>query len=201
MLVIMALATTFMTTPLLSVFYRAAEIEAMVSAAEGADASASPEGPRKYRILVSVARSALAHELVHTAMRLARDADEDAEIVLLRVLRLPGSAYRAGPRAQQELARRASQSLRPLVQLVEGAGYDAVPVVVAASNIADAIVTEAKTRQPDLVLLGWHRSLWGNRLLGGAVGEVLRGGWRGGGRVGGPQSRGGAPPQTSQDLV
>ncbi|MDQ1396893.1 MAG: hypothetical protein QOG64_2152, partial [Acidimicrobiaceae bacterium] len=113
-------------------------------------------------------------ELVHTAMRLARDNDERAEIVLMRVVRMPGSAYRAGPRTQEQLMRRASEMLRPLAQLVEGAGYDVVPVVVPGQNVADAILTEAKARRPDLVLLARHRTLWGNQLLGGAVGEVLR---------------------------
>ena len=183
MLVVMALLTTFMTTPLLSLFYRAEELEEMSAAAEGEEAGEAREGegadgadrgPRRFRILVPIAKGATAHELVHTAMRLARDSDEHAEIILLRVAQLPGSAYRAGPRYQEQLVRRASQVLRPLVQLVEGAGYQAVPVVVPARDVAGAIVNEAKARRPDLVLLGWHRSLWGNRLLGGAVGEVLR---------------------------
>src|SRR4051812_15824825 len=138
MLVVMALVTTFMTTPLLSRFYRSEDLQQASAEQDGdggtedagdADGAA---GSRKYRILVPISKGATGHELVHTAMRLARDSDEAAEIVLLRVVTLPGSAYRAGPRVQEDLVRRASQVLRPLVQLVEGAGYDAVPVVVTA---------------------------------------------------------------------
>ena len=60
-----------------------------------------------------VISSAAAHELVHTAMRLARDHQEDAQLILLKVVRLPGSAYRAGPLAQEQLVNKAHDALRP----------------------------------------------------------------------------------------
>jgi Kef-type K+ transport system membrane component KefB/nucleotide-binding universal stress UspA family protein len=172
MLVIMALVTTFMTTPALTRIYKPEELAEM--AAEGEGDSNDAESPRMFRILVPIANPSVGHELVHTALRLAREEGELAQITLLRVVQLPGSAYRAGPRAQQSRLERATESLRPLVQLIEGAGHQAVPLVVPAGDVADAIVRVASERSPDLVLIGWHRSLWGNRLLGGAVGEVLR---------------------------
>jgi nucleotide-binding universal stress UspA family protein len=49
-----------------------------------------------------------------------------------------------------------------------------VPLVIPAPSPADAIVQVANQRQPDLVLLGWRRSTFGRRLMGGSVGEVLR---------------------------
>jgi Kef-type K+ transport system membrane component KefB/nucleotide-binding universal stress UspA family protein len=169
MLVIMALVTTFMTTPLLSAFYRTEDLERMSAAAEGDDT-----GPRRFQVLVPIAKGAKAAELVHVAMRLARDSDEAAQICLLRIVQLPGSTYRAGPRARERAADRAAQSLKPLVQLIEGAGYDAVPITVTSVHPAETIVRVAKERNVDLVLMGWHRSLWGNRVLGGVVGDVLR---------------------------
>src|SRR5204863_8596265 len=36
------------------------------------------------------------------------------------------------------------------------------------------IARVVEEREPDLVLVGWHRSSFGRRLLGGHVGEVLR---------------------------
>src|SRR5206468_7159171 len=79
MLVIMALVTTFMTTPLLSVFYRSEALEQM---------TADDEGPTPFRVLVPIAKAARAAELVHVAMRLARDADDSIEILLLRGVQL-----------------------------------------------------------------------------------------------------------------
>jgi Kef-type K+ transport system membrane component KefB/nucleotide-binding universal stress UspA family protein len=167
MLVIMALVTTFMTTPLLSIFYRAEELDQM--AAEADDTAVKP-----LQILVPIAKTPRSAELVHVALRMARDADDPIQICLLRTVQLPGSAYRAGPRARESAMDRAAQSLRPLVQLVEGAGHEAVPLTIAARDTADAIARVAKERGIDLVLMGWHRSLWGNRILGGTVGDVLR---------------------------
>jgi nucleotide-binding universal stress UspA family protein len=69
---------------------------------------------------------------------------------------------------------RATESLRPLVQLIEGAGHEAVPIVVPTSDVRRTIIEVTKNREPDLVLLGYARSLWGDRLLGGTVGEILR---------------------------
>src|SRR4051812_39187042 len=99
MLVIMALVTTFMTTPLLSKVYPPEEIDRMIK--EESPDEDEDEGPPRWSILVPIATTSgsRASELVHTAIRLAR-GHEQAQIILLRVLRLPGSAYRSGPLAQ-----------------------------------------------------------------------------------------------------
>ena len=65
-------------------------------------------------------------------------------------MRLPGSAYRAGPNALERVVQRATQTLRPVVQLVEGAGYDAIPVVVTSDSVADAIITADNSLIRDL---------------------------------------------------
>jgi Kef-type K+ transport system membrane component KefB/nucleotide-binding universal stress UspA family protein len=172
MLVIMALVTTFMTTPILSLIYPNNELEEMVAREAGEEEEAGEE--RRWRLLVSVPSPQLGMELVHTAIRLARDEGERAQIILLRVVQLPGSAYRAGPIVQESMVRRATERLRPLVELVEGAGYEAVPLVVPSGSVGDAIERAVRDRTPDLTLLAWHRSPWGRQLLGGTVGDVLR---------------------------
>jgi nucleotide-binding universal stress UspA family protein len=170
-LVIMALVTTFMTTPLLSVFYPPRIIEQMVQDAGGKD---DVEGPQPYRVLIPVSNTSAASGLVLTALQLVREREEKAQIVLLRTVQTPGGAYRAGPRQYEAMLSRAGESLRPLVQLIEGAGHDAVPLVVPTGDIRTTIVDVTKKREPDLVLLGYARSLWSDRLLSGPVGEVLR---------------------------
>jgi Kef-type K+ transport system membrane component KefB/nucleotide-binding universal stress UspA family protein len=171
-LVIMALVTTFMTTPLLSVFYPPRIIEQMAQEAEGREGD--EEGPHPFRVLIPVSKTSSGSDLVVTALQLVREHDEKAQITLLRTVQAPGSAYRAGPRQYEAMLSRAAESLRPLVQLIEGAGHEAVPLVVPTSDVRKAIVDAAKRREPDLVLLGYARSLWGDRLLSGTVGEVLR---------------------------
>ncbi|MGQ0618186.1 MAG: cation:proton antiporter domain-containing protein [Acidimicrobiia bacterium] len=169
MLVIMALVTTFMTTPALSLIYRDHPPEPTDNVVDLTDDHGAPP----YRILVPISKGATGHQLLHAALQLARD-HEEPEIVLLRVVQVPGSSYRAGPRARESLITGAGEGLRPLVQLVEGAGCRAVPVTMATGDVADAIVGEVERRQPSLVLLGWQRPLFGSQILGGVVGEVLR---------------------------
>jgi K+:H+ antiporter len=172
MLVIMALVTTFMTTPLLSLVYPRHEQERMV-AEEGGEEE-DEEGPRPWRVLIPVASAAEGHELAHTALRLARDHEEEAELILLRVVGLPRASYRSGHLTTEAMAERATERLRPLVQMIEGAGATAVPLVVPGSP-SETIIRVADEREPNLVLLGWRRSPFGRRLLGGAVGDVVRG--------------------------
>ena len=170
MLVIMALVTTFMTTPLLSLVYPRHEQERMV--AEETDEE-EDEGQRKWRVLIPIAFAAEGHELVHTALRLARDHEEDTELILLRPVRLPGSAYRSGHLGTEAAVAKATEGLRPLVQMVEGAGAAAVPLAIPGSP-GDTIVRVVEERQPNLVPLSWRRAPFGRRLLGGTVGHVLR---------------------------
>ncbi|MBV9410822.1 MAG: universal stress protein, partial [Acidimicrobiia bacterium] len=170
MLVIMALVTTFMTTPLLSLVYPREEQERMVAEESGEE---EEEGARKWRVLIPIASTAEGHELVHAALRLARDREEDAELILLRPVRLPGSAYRSGHIGTEAAVAKAMESLRPLVQMVEGAGAAAVPLAIAGAP-GDTIVRVAREREPNLVLMFWRRAAFGRRLLGGMAGQVLR---------------------------
>ncbi|MBV8386967.1 MAG: cation:proton antiporter [Acidimicrobiia bacterium] len=169
MLVIMAVVTTFMTTPLLSLVYPRRELERMV--AEESDEE--EEGQRKWRVLIPIASAAEGHELVHTALRLARDHEEDTELILLRPVRLPGSAYRSGHLGTEAAVAKATDALRPLVQMVEGAGATAVPLAIAGSP-GDTVERVVEEREPNLVLMFWRRAPFGRRLLGGTVGHVLR---------------------------
>jgi K+:H+ antiporter len=167
MLVIMALVTTFMTTPLLALLYPADVLDRMIGEAAEDDAEGG------LTILLPIDKPERASDLVGTALRLVRP-DERARLLLLRTVRLPGSAYRAGPRIQESLLSRAQRNLRPLVQMIEAEGHQAVPIVLPTRKPADAIIRLTTERRADLVLMRWHRSLWGERLLTGEVGEVLR---------------------------
>ncbi|MBV8982485.1 MAG: cation:proton antiporter [Acidimicrobiia bacterium] len=170
MLVIMAVLTTFMTTPLLSLVYPRHELERMVAEESGED---EEEGPRKWRVLIPIASAAEGHQLVHMALRLARDREEDAELILLRPVRLPGSAYRSGHLGTESSVAKAMEGIRPLVQMVEGAGATAIPLAIPGSP-GETVVRVASERQPNLVLMFWRQAPFARRLLGGTVGHILR---------------------------
>jgi Kef-type K+ transport system membrane component KefB/nucleotide-binding universal stress UspA family protein len=162
MLVIMALVTTAMTTPILGAIYPRHEQERMI-AEEG---EAATDGV--FRVLVHVPSLAGAYELVHTALSLARHGDEPVELVLLRTYR-PRESGIPGRRGE-----RAAAGLRPLIEFVQGAGVAAVPLVVPTRSVGDTIVRVAEERAPDLVLLSLRKPVFGDRLLGGSLGHVLR---------------------------
>jgi Kef-type K+ transport system membrane component KefB/nucleotide-binding universal stress UspA family protein len=173
MLVIMALVTTFMTTPLLSLVYPRAEQERMVAEEGGEGEGEDEEDQRKWRVLIPIPSAAEGHELVHMALRLARDHEEDTELILLRPVRLPGSAYRSGHLSTEATVAKAMEALRPLVQMVEGAGARAVALATPGSP-GDTVVRVAEERRPNLVLMFWREAPFARRLLGGTVGHVLR---------------------------
>jgi hypothetical protein len=94
-------------------------------------------------------------------------------VVLLRTMVLD-TDLGSGTLATSAAADRASGELRPIVEFVKGAGYDAVPIVVQTSSLAETIVGVTAARQPRLVLMPWREPLFGSGLLHGPVGDVLR---------------------------
>jgi nucleotide-binding universal stress UspA family protein len=168
MLVIMALVTTFMTTPILGMIYPQVEQDRMIAEEGGEE---SDDGV--FRVLVHVPSLDNAFELVHTALSLARNQEQPVQVVLLRTLRATDSAFRSGLRQESRVARSAA-ALRPLVEFVQGAGFTAVPVVVSTRSVGESIVRVATDRTPDLVLMSLRAPVFGGRLLGGSLGHVLR---------------------------
>jgi nucleotide-binding universal stress UspA family protein len=170
MLVIMALVTTFMTTPLLSAVYSREEQERMIAEEGGATEEAEA---RPYTILVPLATMDNAYEQLHNALSISADDGRGVQVILLRVLRLPESFLRSGPGRQEAQTARAVRALRPLVDFVEGAGHDAVPLVIPSEDVAGTINRVAEERQPDLILMSWRKPLFGHRLLDGTLGDVV----------------------------
>jgi Kef-type K+ transport system membrane component KefB/nucleotide-binding universal stress UspA family protein len=172
MLVIMAVATTVMTEPLLALHYPRDVQQQMV--ADSSDDEDEAAQQRRRRILVPLANPRTARDLVGVATALARTQQPPAQLILLRVVELPSSTYRVGPAGQESMVERAATRLRPLVERAEGQGVQAVPLVLASSAVDETVAHVAAARDVDLVLLGRHRAIFGERLLGGTVGQILR---------------------------
>lgn len=163
MLVLMALVTTFMTTPILDRIY-SPEQQAQMVAEEAGEGASEPT----WRVLVHVPNLERAHELVHTAISLAGGQGDRIEVVLLRTVGLGDGVFRTDD------AEQATNSLKPLVEFVKGAGYDAVPLAVPTRSLDQTLVRVAAEHKPNLILLPWRRPLFGSRFLGGSIGAVLR---------------------------
>lgn len=175
MLVIMALVTTYMTTPLLDLVFPRKEQERMVAEETQGDDEGEGEGDDEvWRVLVHLPNLDNAYELVHTALSLAPRQEQRVEVILLRTLQLPETIFGSLALSQDLDTERAVRALRPLVQFVEGGGSHAVPIVVPTDSVAGTIAQVAGERSPDLVLMSWRKSVFGGRLVAGSIGQVLR---------------------------
>ena len=175
MLVIMAVVTTLMTEPALTIYYpREVQRRMVKEETEGGEPDA--EDPRK--ILVAVGDSELNRALTHVATVMAGNGPDDeeagAEVTLLRVVKLSGTEVSHAPRVQDSMLENALDRVRPLQEVVEGAGLSANPVVIAGGHVGETISRVANELDVDLVLMGYHEALFGHQLLGGVVGGVLR---------------------------
>ena len=165
-LVIMALVTTFMTTPLL-VLLRP-DVEPLDDAEAG-------EAGEARRVLVHVASMDNAYELVHTALAAIDTADERIEVVLLRTLHLGDDRLISGAMMDGRAVERARRSLVPLQQFVEGSGATAVPLAVQTTSVSRTVVDVAAARDVDVVLLRSGRSFNAAALRSGTLGRILDG--------------------------
>jgi Kef-type K+ transport system membrane component KefB len=161
MLIIMALVTTVVATPLLEWIY---PVEAM--ARDLVEALEPPARAIEERVLVCVSHAAAAPGLLDVASCLA------AQGARLVALHLVPTGERAGLHLDEE-----EETPAPLLAAAASAaelGVEMTSLSFLSPDPADDICRVAAVQRTDLVLLGSHRPLIGHNALGGTVGAVLR---------------------------
>ena len=178
MLVIMALVTTFMTSPLLEWTYpkRLIRLDIVESEAE-IPIEALPEAYiAQYRILVPVANPAAQKGLLQLATAIAVNNRQPAVVYPLSFIELEEDyGFESSPNEADRLIAEHCQKLEELIATLEPPEIRSYihPIVRISSNVARETAQIAKIEQPDLVLLGWHRPAFSNNRLGGRVGQIL----------------------------
>jgi len=172
MMVLMALVTTFATSPLLEWIYPTSELTRdIVERAEPA-----PEQPVKpakaFTILVCVAYEASGPAMLNVvaplagsrvyALQLVSPADRASFILSQQAEQSPPSSEAATP-------------LTPLLERAKELDLEVRPLSFVSAQPARDICSVAAAKQADLVIIGWHKPVFGAGVLGGTVGEVLRG--------------------------
>jgi Kef-type K+ transport system membrane component KefB len=193
MLVIMALVTTFMTSPLLEWTYPKKSIRlhsqpesdlAFEDERRGM-ARVEPESrtaptPIGYRILVPVANPNTQQGLLQLAASIAQNDRQTASINPLSLIELeedylfqstPFEANRLIDRRLQQL-NKLINTLEPLPQPIETRSMFQ-PIVQIGYDVAQKTAVIAALDRANLVLLGWHRPTFTNNRLGGRVGKIL----------------------------
>ena len=167
MLVMMALITTAMTTPVLELIYPARLIrEATIEPEE--------ERPNRYTVVVPVSLPSAGPGLLDAA-RLLMPAGQEHRIYALHLERATHTSM-----AEQQLdapkdtAGSSAEALGPLLSHAEEVGIDVRPISFVSRDIAGDIRDVARVKGADLVLMGWHKPVLGHSILGGAVSGALR---------------------------
>ena len=192
MLVIMALVTTFMTSPLLEWVYprKSLRLHSQLEPAPSAGmVTPTPSRPivsramltlGGYRILVPVANPNTQTGLLQLATSIAHNDRQSAIINPLSLIELEEDyLFQSTPfEANRQIDRRL-EMLNALIETLEpsatsdGARTTFQPIVQIGFDVAQKTAVIAALDRTDLVLLGWHRPTFRNNRLGGRVAKML----------------------------
>jgi Kef-type K+ transport system membrane component KefB/nucleotide-binding universal stress UspA family protein len=173
MLVIMALTTTFMTSPLVEWTYpkRLLRQQAM-------DAAEAPiiEPAIDYRVLVPVANPQTQKSLIELAVAIAHNPEEMSTVHPLSLIELEEDyLYQSSPAEVERLLTNRRNELQDLIGTIDplSAHNKIQPIVQIGFDVAKKTADLVLLDRPDLVLLGWHRSAFSRDRLGGRVRQIL----------------------------
>lgn len=161
MMVLMAIATTFMTTPVLEWIYpsRLIRREAVGEAAE----------EDEFTVVIPVSLPSSGPELLRAATALAPPSR--SRIYALHLTRAHEQELfgqtRPTPPAEED-------ALQPLLEAAKEAGVTVRPLAFASRDVGEDITAVAHAKAADLVLMGWHQPVLSESILSGTVYEVMR---------------------------
>jgi Kef-type K+ transport system membrane component KefB len=169
MLVIMALVTTFATTPILRLITRHQPME---RAAVGAPPLLVPsEAPDHSAILVPVADPQGVPVLVEMALVATPPSAPPPRVLAL--VRPPLGGVRTGLREAERRVAPPSPALSAALDYAWQHGAVITPQAVWSEDPAADILTTAADAQVGWILLGAHRAVFGNNFTGGVVHRIM----------------------------
>ena len=157
MLVLMALVTTFMTTPLLEWVYPHRLIRQ--------DPIEVKDEQKEYSVLIPVSLPSSGPELLRVAAALAPPGK--SRVYALHLSRPETGSVRTDVLPFEE------DSLQPLLADARERGIQVRPLSFVSRSPGDDIAEMARVKAADLVLMGWHKPILSQSILGGTVYEVM----------------------------
>lgn len=172
-MVIMALVTTVMTTPLLARIYPRRMVERDIRATRHREAAQRDYGSR--RVMVGVTDPEAAKPLVRLAGWL-RGADQRPPTVVLASVIAPAGLeqVRANLKAHAETSAAAAANLSTVADGLDREGVSSEVITRIGTDRGEELRLLSEQHAIDLILIGSHESFLRNRPLGGLVGELLR---------------------------
>ncbi len=176
MLVVMALVTTFMTSPLLEWTYPKRLIKLHNSPSVPSQPVPPTSAPASYRILVPVANPTTQTGLLQLALSIAHNQSQSAIVNPLSLIELEEDyLFQSTPVEANRLIEQRLLQLTELIDTLEPIELRSIvhPIVQIGYNVPQKTATIASLDRTDLVLLGWHRPTFTNNRLGGRVAQML----------------------------
>lgn len=161
MMVIMALVTTFMTTPLLEWIYPRHLIRA--------DAMRVPGEPATFTVLIPVALPSSGPGLVRVAA--AVSPVPEPRIYALHLVRTADQSIAV--RTPEEEGR-FTEALEPLQTAAARVDLAVRPISFVTRDPATDIVDIARVKHASLIVMGWHKPILSQSILSGTVNTVMR---------------------------
>ncbi|MDC0712945.1 cation:proton antiporter [Stigmatella sp. ncwal1] len=166
MMVVMALVTTFITSPLLNWIYPTAEI-----ARDKVELSPVTTGPAPFTVLMCVSHGQAGPGMAALGRALTGgSAAENAQLYALHLI----SAERSSMHRLHEPRPPDEGALAPLLSSAKRLELSVRSLSFVSSEPSADICRTAEAKRADLVLLGWHKPLFSRTMLGGTVHEVMR---------------------------
>ncbi|HBE19738.1 MAG TPA: sodium:proton antiporter [Cyanobacteria bacterium UBA11149] len=176
MLVIMALVTTVMTSPLLEWTYPKNLIKLDILEPETATETDRGILHPSYRILVPVANPNSQKGLLKLAVSLAGNSLQTAIVHPLSLIELEENyMFESTPIEAERLIQERRYHLEELIQSLEPPEARQIvhPIVRIANDVARTTIEIAQIDGANLILMGWHRPAFSTNRLGGRVGQIL----------------------------
>ncbi|HEY6556271.1 MAG TPA: cation:proton antiporter [Polyangiaceae bacterium] len=167
MMVLMALVTTFMTTPLLEWIYPQSELSKELY--QPNEAELAPVAAPPFTVVMCVAYDRTGPGM----MTLAGSLIGKQAAHRLYALRLIPPTDRASFVLTEQLGPAQSTALAPLLSRASELGVEVRPLTFVSGQPAVDIRQVAEAKGANLVMLGWHKPLVGQAVLRGTVHEVM----------------------------
>ncbi|MBO3460351.1 cation:proton antiporter [Aetokthonos hydrillicola Thurmond2011] len=175
MLVIMALVTTFMTSPLLEWTYpkkliKLDDIE-QEAVEEIEDCPVNP-----YRVIVPIANPNTQKGLMRLAVAIAGDRLQHSIVHPLSLIEIEENyAFGSTPAEADRLIQERRFDMQELIQSLELPQTRQIirPIIRTTNNVARETAQIATIEQANLIIMGWHRPAFSSNRLGGRVGQIL----------------------------
>jgi nucleotide-binding universal stress UspA family protein len=171
-MVLMALITTIMTTPLLTLLYPRDLIDSDLAGDVTREMMALVA--RERRVMVGVTDPVTAGPLLELAKRLRGLDESPATIILASVVRPPGyEQVRANLSAMDDAAASVAEELGAVKDRLEAEGIETEIVTAVGPDPSLELIRLVERRGAGMLLPGSHQAYLGYRPLGGIAGELL----------------------------